>query len=230
MVRVLVIDDDPTLHNLLSLTLAREGFEVISALSGLEGLRQAYRCRPNLIILDVIMPEMDGWETLKRIRQMSDVPVIMLTARSDSEDTIQGLTSGADDYIAKPFDLDELLARMQAVLRRTAPELLQDELVYRDDGNLKINLATMRVERRGEPVNLTPTEFHLLEVLVRAGEAPVDRRELLTAVWGEPYRDDFNILRVHIRHLREKIEDDPNDPHYIVTVRGVGYRFQMHDS
>ncbi|MFQ5341633.1 MAG: response regulator transcription factor [Anaerolineae bacterium] len=226
MVKILIIDDEPTLHNLLSLALEREGYEVVSALSGLEGLRQAYRHQPDLIILDVTMPGMGGWETLKRLRQISDVPTVMLTARSGSEHTVRGLSLGADDYIAKPFDVEELLARIEAVLRRVQPEFLKDELVCYDDGNLKINLATMQVERHGKPVELTPTEFKLLAALVRAGEVPVSRRELLTMIWGKPYSDDFNTLRVHIRHLREKVEDNPHSPCYIVTVKGVGYRFQ----
>lgn len=229
MAKVLIIDDDATLHNLLNLTLEREGYATVSALGGPEGLKQAYRHQPDLVILDVIMPDMDGWETLKRLRQMSDVPIIMLTARSGSEHTVRGLSTGADDYIAKPFNVEELLARVEALLRRAQPERPGNGFMHYDDGNLEINLATMQVKRCGEAVDLTPTEFDLLATLVRSGEVPVSKRDLLATVWGEAYSDSFNTLRVHISHLREKIEDDPQSPRYIVTVKGIGYRFQKYE-
>ena len=228
MAKILIIDDDPTLHHLLTLALTQEGYEVISARGGQEGLRQAYRHQPDLIILDVLMPEMDGWETLTRLRELSDVPVIMLTAQSGSRYTVRGLSAGADDYVAKPFHLEELLARIAAVLRRTRSDSAGDGLAYYDDGYLTVDLTTMQVEREGVPVSLTPTEFKLLAALMRAAETPLSKRELLTTVWGEAYQAEFNILRVHICHLREKIERNPRAPQYIVTVKGVGYRFQRH--
>jgi len=224
--KLLIIDDDPTLVRLLSLTLEAEGYEVYSALDGMEGLRCTYVHRPDLIILDLMMPRMDGWETCRRLREVCSIPIIMLTAKGDLPDRLNGFSLGADDYVAKPFDMDELLLRIKAILRRTPQGPKEEELRNYDDGYLTVDLVTRKVQREGKPVNLTPLEFKLLTCLLRKAGRPVSRADLLERVWeleGSPTPD---FLKVHIRHLRQKIEKDPSQPQYIHTEPGVGYQFR----
>lgn len=222
--KLLVIEDDATLNQLLTKTLERKGFEVLSAMHGKQGLRLAYQSHPDLVILDVMMPEIDGWQVCERLREVSDVPIILLTAKVSQDDVLRGLELGADDYIKKPFNLGELELRIKAILRRTNAEQ-QEFASFYEDSTLRINLDRRQILRRGEPVHLTPTEFRLLSYLVRNKGHVVPREELLTEVWGPEYVDDTSCLSLYIRYLRSKLEDDPGDPKYIRTEWGVGYRF-----
>lgn len=222
---ILVVDDDLGLLKFLQLGLEREGFSVITASSGKEGLRQAYQSRPDLIILDVMLPDMDGWQVCQRMREMSDTPIVMLTAKGEEKDILQGLTLGADDYLAKPCSFDELKARIRALLRRAQSSAIPTWRTVYDDGTLRVNLSTGAVTRRGAPVHLTPTEARLLMYLVSQEGHVVSHKELLTRVWGPEYGDEVGYLSVYIRYLREKIEDDPANPEYICTSWGTGYYF-----
>ncbi len=224
---ILVIDDDPTTVDLVSEMLSVNNFKVMTAYDGQEGLRQLYEHQPDLIVLDINMPMMDGWVVCQRVREVSNVPIIMLTAQSAPEEIIKGLEMGADDYILKPFDINVLLARVRANLRRAAtePAKFKAGTVYSDE-YLTVNLDEYRVTRNGEPVKLTPTEFNLLAQLVVSAPRVVPYRELLERVWGFEYIDDIDYLRVYIWHLRRKLEPDPKQPTYIINELGIGYRFE----
>ncbi|MBI5959666.1 MAG: response regulator transcription factor [Chloroflexi bacterium] len=223
---ILVIDDDHGLVDLVSNTLKIEGYSVLTAYDGQSGLRQVYQNRPDLIVLDINMPAMDGWVVCERVREVSSTPIIMLTARGDPEEIVKGLDLGADDYILKPFQPSVLLARIRSNLRRAAspPDRLRKEVNY-TDGFLTISLADHRVLRQGEPVRLTPTEFDLLARLVDNSPRILSYRELLEQVWGFEYIDDIDYLRVYIWHLRRKLEPNAKEPTYIINELGVGYRF-----
>jgi two-component system KDP operon response regulator KdpE len=224
--KILVIDDDPSLIALLYHSLTDEGYEVYKAHDGQEGLRQIYNRQPDLIILDILMPKMDGWQVCRRTREMSDVPIIMLTTRGNEEDIVRGLDCGADDYLTKPFSVKELLARVRSVLRRvTLPPPTEEPVAY-SDGYLTVNLAERRVMVGGEPVKLTPTEFRLLAQLVENAGRALTYSQLLEKVWGWEYKDDIDYVRIYIWHLRQRIEKDPSQPQYILTEYGVGYRFE----
>jgi len=223
--KVLVIDDDPGLLTLLRLGLEREGFTVITAESGKEGLRRAYESRPDVIILDVMMPEMDGWTTCQRLRHVCDTPIIMLTAKTARADILRGLSLGADDYLTKPCSFDELKARIRTVLRRAGGGANGAWRSIYDDKTLRIDLTEGTVMRRGEVVHLTPTESRLLMYLVSQKGRIVPHRELLISVWGPEYAEEVGYLSVYIRYLRRKIEDNPANPHYIRTRWGMGYYF-----
>ncbi len=222
--KILVIDDEEITVNLMSLLLERKGFEVIKAMGAEEGLRKAYRHQPDLVLLDIMMPEMDGWEVCKRLRDMSDVPIIFLTARGDTRDVVHGLELGADDYVPKPFDNDELIARIRAHLRRAPKPNMSEELAF-NGGEFRINFMNREVRVRNELKHLTPKEFNLLGVLVRNAGRVVPRTELVTEAWGEEYGDAIDSLKLYIHYLRQKVERDPERPDYILTSRGVGYRF-----
>ncbi|MBN1285276.1 MAG: response regulator transcription factor [Anaerolineae bacterium] len=224
---VLVVDDDPTLRRLVSYSLTQEGYRVITAADGQEGLRTMFETRPDLLVLDVGMPNMDGWTMCQRVREISNVPIIMLTASSETEYVVKGLELGADDYITKPFEMRELLARVRANLRRAAtqPTRVKEKVIYSDDW-LTVNLEEHRVLVQGEAVRLTPTEFNLLAQLVTAAPRVVSYRDLLEQVWGWEYIDDIDYLRVYVWHLRRKLEPDPKEPVYVVNELGVGYRFE----
>ena len=204
--------------------LERRGFEVIKAFSAEEGLRKAYRHQPDLVLLDIMMPDMDGWEVCKRLREMSDVPIIFLTARSEGKDVVRGLEMGADDYVIKPYDNDELVARVRAHLRRSPKPNMSEELAF-NGGDFRINFMNREVRVRNETKHLTPKEFNLLGVLVRNAGRVVPRTELVTEAWGEEYGDAIDSLKLYIHYLRQKLEMDPERPEYILTSRGVGYRF-----
>jgi DNA-binding response OmpR family regulator len=218
-----VIDDDETLIDVMAINLRPKGYEVITASSGREGLRLAYESHPDLIILDVMMPEMDGLETCRRLREMSDVPVLFLTAKGLEQDLIKGFEVGADDYVRKPFSLREVEARVQALLKRRVSK--KNEPNRFDDGVLRIDLDSQHVYKNGDMVHLTPTEFRLLRSLVKNMGSVVTHEELLREAWGEGYTDATASLSLYIRYLREKIEDDPGDPAYILTKWGIGYWF-----
>jgi DNA-binding response OmpR family regulator len=223
--KILLIDDDPGLLTLLRLGLEREGFAVVTADSGKEGLRRAYEVRPDVIILDVSMPDMDGWATCQRLRSMCDTPIIMLSAMQEQADILKGLSLGADDYLTKPCSFDELKARIRTVLRRVKGDSSDAWRATYDDGNLCIDLKDGAVTRRGEGIHLTPTESRLLMYLVSQKGRIVPHSELLISVWGLEYAGEVGYLSVYIRYLRQKIEDDPSNPRYIRTRWRMGYYF-----
>lgn len=226
---ILVVDDDVDFLQMITHGLEQAGFDVVSALTGHEGLRQLYERRPDLVILDVKLPDpkMDGYTVCRRIREVSSVPVIMLTAQTEPEDIVEGLEAGADDYVVKPYNKDVLIARVRANLRRamTEPIYPTSGIIY-SDGFLTVNVDERRVLRGGEQVKLSPTEFSLLVKLVDSAPRVINYRDLLQAVWGFEYVDDVDYLRVYIWHLRRKIEPDPKHPTYISNELGVGYRFE----
>jgi two-component system KDP operon response regulator KdpE len=223
--KILVIDDDSGLLTLMRLGLEREGFTVFTAETGKEGLRQAYDNRPDVIILDVTMPDMDGWATCQRLRGMCDTPVIMLSANTRQADVLKGLSLGADDYLTKPCSFDELKARIRTVLRRVSADSSDVWRATYDDGNICIDLKEGIVERQGEPIHLTPTESRLLMYLVSQQGRIVPHKELLTSVWGPEYAEEVGYLSVYVRYLRQKMEDDPSNPRYIRTRWRMGYFF-----
>lgn len=222
--RILLVDDEPSLQKMLLHALEREGFQVLVASDGEEALEAFRSYEPHLIILDIMLPKLDGTEVCRRIRSTSDVPIVMLTARDDEIDRVVGLELGADDYVTKPFAVRELVARIRAIMRRVADPggQRQDELSY--DG-LKISIPSRRVAVGGGEVDLTYTEFELLVTLASNPGRVFSRSTLLTRVWGDEFRDERTV-DVHIRHLREKIERDPRNPEFIHTARGVGYVFR----
>jgi len=210
----------------MKMALAGENYEIIEAGDGLSALRLAHEMRPDLIVLDIEMPLMDGWLTCQRIREVWDTPVIMVTALSQLEARVKGLGIGADDYLTKPWDIDELRMRVAAVIKRaTVRPYLQRPVRYADD-HLTVDLAAHEVTVRGEPVTLTPIEFGILRHLVQHADQPVTSADLLQGIWGESHRDAEATLRVHLHHLRRKIEPNPRRPTYVRTERGIGYRFQ----
>jgi DNA-binding response OmpR family regulator len=225
MPRALLIDDHPLDRKILRDALAHVGFAVEEAADGASGLRLLYASRPDIVVLDVLMPVMDGWAVCERVRELSDVPIIMLTSLDREEEMIRGLELGADDFVSKPVSPRHLVARVRALLRRArAADSTTRELFY-DDGTLTVNVAAHRVARSGEPIALTPTEFRLLVALVEAPGRVHPYAALLSSVWGPEYVDDVDFLRVYVRRLRKKLEPDPERPRWIVTERGFGYRF-----
>ena len=222
---VLVVDDEPRMVNFIRLNLELEGLRVMTAINGREALDAAREHMPDLVLLDVMMPVMDGFETLRRLRQASPVPVLMLTAKDDEEDRVRGLELGADDYIGKPFSHRELVSRIRAVLRRhySAPPVPQTTVTV--DERLTIDFARREVLVDGQRVNLRPTEYRLLYHLVQNPGFVQTHEVLLSRVWGPEYRDESHYLRLYITYLRQKLELDPSSPKYILTERGVGYRF-----
>jgi two-component system, OmpR family, KDP operon response regulator KdpE len=223
--KVLIIEDDTTLNRLLVLHLTHKGYETVSALGGMEGLLLATQAQPDLVLLDVMMPIMDGWEVIERLRRESDVPVVLLTAKAMTHDVIRGLQLGADDYIRKPFNLEELDLRIEAVLRRANQGVESRLKPCYDDGVLVVNIQRHVMLRRGQEVHLSPTEFRLLCYLIENQPRVMAHEQILSHVWGPEYAADVSVLSVYIRYLRQKLEDDPSKPHYIHTEWGVGYRF-----
>lgn len=221
---VLLVDDDETLVNLLGFALDSDGFSVSVARNGAEAIRTAAANRPDLVILDIMMPGVDGWEACTRMRQQADVPIILLSARGTEEDVIRGLALGADDYVKKPFAVRELLARVEALLRRTGPEAEEQRQSHLTEGVLEIDLARHEVHLGGDLLQLTPTEFRLLAFLMRNRGRVVPQDEILTHVWGPGYAKEKQYLKLFVHTLKKKIEADPGDPRYLHTVRGFGYR------
>lgn len=221
---ILLVDDDQNLVTLLGDYLRGQGFAVRTAANGRDGLRALYERRADLVVLDVTMPLKDGWATLKGIREISDVPIIMLTARGDESDVLRGFSLGADDYVTKPFSFAQLTARIRAVLARRRDDQGEERLTA---GELTVDLRTCRVTRAGEPINLTPTELNLLTALMRRPGQVVSPEELVRVVWGPQYQEEIGYVRRYIWHLRRKIEPDPEHPRYIHNERGFGYRFQV---
>lgn len=222
MTSVLIVDDDRQLLRALRVNLSARGYQVLLAPDGGTGLAMAGKHRPDLIIVDLGLPDMDGIDVVTGVRGWSTAPVIVLSARHAEQAKVNALDAGADDYVTKPFGIDELLARIRAALRRATAE--EDEPVVRA-GDLTIDLAAKRLDRGGAAVRLTPTEWHLLEVLVRNTGRLVAHRQLLREVWGPEYETEINYLRVYVAQLRSKIEDDPSRPRHLRTEPGMGYRF-----
>jgi len=227
--KILVVDDEPTFVRLVDQVLTHKGYEVLKASDGQEALRLLYAHRPDLVLLDVVMPKMDGWQTCHRIRDISDVPIVLLTGERKAEaDIVRGLDYGADDYLVKPVGNKELVARVRAILRRAElPSTLEkaEDIIYSDDF-LTVDIPQRKITVRGERVKLTPTEFRLFALLLENAGRVLTHKQLLERVWGWEYVDDLDHVRIYIWHLRQKIEPDPTHPRYILTEPGVGYYFQ----
>jgi two-component system KDP operon response regulator KdpE len=222
---ILVVDDEPRMTRFIRMNLELEGFRVVEAHRGIDALEQVRTNLPSLVILDVMMPEMDGFETLKMLREVSSVPVIMLTVRADEDDKVRGLELGADDYVTKPFGTRELLSRVKAVMRRTRGTAEPEEAILRVDDRLSVDYNNHEVIVEGERIKLRPTEYRLLYHLIENAGWVVPHETLLAKVWGYEYREEIHYLRLYVAYLRKKIEPDPSHPRYIFTEREVGYRF-----
>ncbi|HOJ00548.1 MAG TPA: response regulator transcription factor [Anaerolineaceae bacterium] len=223
--KILVIEDEERMARFVRLNLEQDGFQVNEALTGREGLDKLRTFMPDLILLDIMLPDLDGFELLKMIREIDTVPVIMLTAKGEEEDKVRGLELGADDYITKPFSPRELVSRVKAVLRRIeSASVSTDELIEVDD-RLKIDFNRREIWVEGKQVKLRPTEYRLLYHLVQNAGWVLTYDQILSRVWGYEYRDEPHYVRLYINYLRQKLEKDPSDPKYILTERGVGYRF-----
>lgn len=225
MSTILLVEDDPILSETLRYNLEREGYAVINAADGVVGLERARRDQPDMIILDVMLPRLDGFSVCRILRQESEVPILILTARQDEIDRIAGLELGADDYVAKPFSLGELLARVRAIMRRSERRVSVMREVL-DAGSLRVDTGSRRAWRDEMELNLSQKEFDLLACLMRNRGMALSRDMLLERVWGYDFLGDSRTVDVHIRWLREKVEPDPSRPVYIHTVRGIGYRFE----
>ena len=226
MSTALVVDDEPRLARALAINLRARGWDVVVAGDGRSALAAAAKRPPDVVVLDLGLPDMDGVEVIEGLRGWTRVPIIVLSARQDSSDKVTALDAGADDYVTKPFGMDELLARVRAAVRRAAPIEAGDSPVV-EAGDLVIDLARKKVSRAGVDVRLTPTEWHLLEVLVRRRGRLVEQRQLLQEVWGPAYGTETNYLRVYAAQLRRKLEDDPSRPRHLLTEPGLGYRFEV---
>jgi DNA-binding response OmpR family regulator len=224
--RILLVDDEQSIQTLLSYPLRKDGYHVTSALDGSEALQRFGEARFDLVILDLMLPKLDGVEVCRQLRSRSQVPIIMLTAKGSETDKVAGLEVGADDYITKPFSLREFRSRVKAALRRSRMigELPEEEAI--ESGELKIDFGRRMVTLGGEEIRVTYVEFEILGALARSPGRVLSRETLLEHVWGDSEYRDPRTVDVHIRHLREKLEQDPKDPEYLFTVRGVGYRFR----
>lgn len=224
--KALIIDDEEAIRDALGQKLQREGFEVVLASNGLEGLRTFHAEHPDIIVLDIVMPEMDGLTVCQRIREVAETPIMMLSAQVITEEhIIEGLQAGADEYLIKPVRMNEFVARVNALLRRAQMSVSDENSGY-NDGYLSVDLQRRHVHVQGDKRHLTPTEFKLLAVLIENAGRVVPQRELLEQVWGKEYIDDIYYPRVYISQLRRKIEPDPANPTYIQTEHRVGYRFE----
>jgi len=223
--KILAVDDEKRMVRFIQLNLEQDGFQVITAYNGREALEQVRTQLPDLVLLDIMMPDINGFEVLKKIREVSTVPVIMLTAKGEEDDRVKGLELGADDYITKPFSPRELVSRIKAVLRRTK-SFQEDQIdVVEVDDRLRIDFSRREVWVEGEKVDLRPTEYRLLYHLVKNAGWVNTHEQLLTKVWGFEYQDEPHYVRLYVNYLRKKLEEDPSHPKYILTERGVGYRF-----
>jgi two-component system KDP operon response regulator KdpE len=222
---ILAVDDEPKMTRFIRMNLELEGYRVSEAVNGMEAIKKVREELPDLVLLDVMMPDMNGFETLEHIRESSNVPVIMLTVKGEEEDKVRGLELGADDYVTKPFSPRELTSRIKALLRRTDMAPGVDKTLVEIDDRLAIDFRRHIVEVDGQEVKLRPTEYRLLYHLVNNAGWVMSHETLLSKVWGPEYRDEIQYLRLYINYLRQKIEVNPAEPRYILTERGVGYRF-----
>lgn len=226
--RILIIEDETSISDIIKFNLEKEGYRVDTAYDGQNGLRKALEDAPDLILLDVMLPLMDGFEVCKRVRETSNTPILMLTAKEEEVDKVLGLELGADDYVTKPFGMRELIARIKANIRRT--DVLADKLNAPADvqafGNLEIDMNRYEARKNGTALDLTLREFELLKYLAEREDHVFSREQLLEEVWGYEYYGDIRTVDVTVRRLREKLEDDPSDPQYIMTKRGIGYHFK----
>jgi two-component system, OmpR family, KDP operon response regulator KdpE len=221
--KVLIVEDDPQLRRALAINLRARHYDVQAVGDGTTALAAAAADLPDIVILDLGLPDIDGVDVVSGLRGWTDVPIIVLSARDAQGDKVDALDAGADDYVTKPFGMDELLARLRASLRRAAPA---DDLPALEAGTLVIDRRAKRVTRAGQDVRLTPTEWHLLEVLVRDPGRLIPGRQLLQEVWGPSYGEESNYLRVYMATLRRKLEENPSTPHHLITEPGLGYRFE----
>ena len=223
MTRVLVVDDEPQILRALRINLTARGYDVVAAADGRTALELAASKHPDVVVLDLGLPDIDGVEVIRGLRSWTQLPIIVLSARQDSDEKVLALDAGADDYVTKPFGMDELLARLRAAVRRAAP--VEGESVV-EAGSFTVDLGARRTSVAGVEVRLTPTEWHVLEVLVRHSGRLVTQRQLLKEVWGPAYEKESNYLRVYLAQLRRKLEPDPSRPRHLLTVAGQGYRFE----
>ncbi len=224
--RILVVDDDKTLIRLMREALSKADYDVITAPNGIDALQELYAKQPDLIILDVMMPRMDGWETAQRIRQVSQVPIIMLTAKDEESDKLKGFAAGVDDYVTKPFSFAEIVARVGAVLGRARQVPPERKAKRYSSGTLVIDTDSRRVTKAGKVIELTPTEYRLLATLAENSGRVLSHEQLLNKVWGYEFGEDTGYVKRYIWYLRRKVEDDPRKPEHILTERGFGYLFQ----
>lgn len=224
--KILIVDDDRTLVRLMREALSKAEFEIVTAFNGIDALQELYAKQPDLVLLDVMMPRMDGWETATRIRQVSKVPIIMLTAKDEESDKLKGFAAGVDDYVTKPFSFAEMVARAQAVLNRARLAPTEHKPKRYSSGNLVIDTDARRVLKDGKIIELTPTEYRLLITLAENAGRVLSHEQLLNKVWGYEYGEDTGYVKRYIWYLRRKVEDDPRKPEHILTERGFGYLFQ----
>lgn len=222
---ILVVDDEERMARFIRLNLEHDGFQVVEAYRGMQALQQYRDSLPDLVLLDVMMPDIDGFEVLSMLREISNVPVIMLTAKGEEDDRVRGLELGADDYVTKPFSPRELVSRVRAVLRRTDSNSNDSPDVVEVDDHLKLDFSKREIWLDGALIKLRPTEYRLLYHLVKNAGWVLTYDQILSRVWGYEYRDEPHYVRLYINYLRQKIEKDPSNPKYILTERGVGYRF-----
>jgi two-component system KDP operon response regulator KdpE len=222
--RVLVVDDEPAIRRFLRVTLDAQGYQVYEAQTGQEALQAVPGCRPDVVILDLGLPDMEGHEVIRKLREWSPVPIIVLSVREHEQEKITALDAGADDYVTKPFAVGELTARLRAALRRTANA--GKEAVF-EVGDLRVDMGRRQVSLAGQEVSLTPTEYELLRALAQHGGRVLTHHQLLRQVWGASYEPETHLLRVNISNLRRKLEPDPSRPQYLLTEPGVGYRLKQ---
>jgi two-component system KDP operon response regulator KdpE len=224
--RILIVDDERPIRRFLRTSLSAHGFEIFEAVNGEEALQLAASQRPDLVILDLGLPDIDGIEVTRRLREWTQTPIIILSVRDQENDKISALDAGADDYLTKPFGVGELTARIRAAMRHAAP--VEGQPIFQSEG-LVVDLAHRLITLNGSEVSLTPTEYDLLKLLIQHAGKVLTHRQLLRQVWGAPYEDQAHLLRVNISNLRHKIEADPTQPTYILTEPGVGYRFHVNE-
>jgi two-component system KDP operon response regulator KdpE len=227
MTRVLVVDDEPQIARALVINLRARGYEVDAAHDGASALELAAARHPDVVLLDLGLPDMDGTQVIRGLRGWTKIPVIVLSARHASDEKVDALDAGADDYVTKPFGMDELLARLRAAVRRATPVGSEPDEAVVTTATFTVDLVAKRVQRDGADVRLTPTEWHLLEVLVRNAGRLVSQKQLLQEVWGPAYGTETNYLRVYLAQLRRKLETDPAHPRHFITEPGMGYRFEQ---
>jgi len=223
--RILVVDDEPRMIGFIRMNLELENYQVLEAHNGQEALEVIRTQLPDIVLMDVMMPKLDGYETLKMLREFSSIPVVMLTAKGEEEDIVHGLELGADDYIPKPFSPRELSSRVKAVLRRSDMPSTSEKAVLKIDPRLSVDFNRREVLVNNEHIKLRPTEYRMLYHLIENAGWTIPHEQILAKVWGYEYRDESHYVRLYVNYLREKIEEDPSKPKYILTERGVGYRF-----